>query len=217
MNKIKISLIAIAMLVSAVGCKKKIEDVSEVITASYPVITINGPQFVSLPVGGSFVDQGSTAVDSISGEYSLQPISVTNDIDPTTPGFYTVQYNYKNKYGYTSNATRFVLVTDVSNTIDYSGLYLRTSNSAPANFTKIAAGLYKTDNVGGVLLPSAFAITAYFGQIDDSTIVVPVQPTDAGDLYCSNTKLTVSASDTTFAWIVRNASFGTAVRTFSHQ
>ena len=85
MNKIKISMIAIAMLFVAVGCKKKIEDVSSVVTASYPEIVINGSQFVSMPVGGTFVDAGSTAYDSLTKEYSLQPISVTNDIDPTTP------------------------------------------------------------------------------------------------------------------------------------
>jgi len=217
MNKIKISMIAIAMLFVAVGCKKKIEDVSSVVTASYPEIVINGSQFVSMPVGGTFVDAGSTGFDSLTKEYSLQPISVTNDIDPTTPGFYTVQYTYKNMYGYTSTGTRFVLVTDINDSLDYSGVYNRTSNNSPMNVTKIAAGLYKTDNVGGVLLPSAYAITAYFGQLDDSTLVVPTQPTAAGDLYCSNSKVMASSSDTVISWIVRNASFGTALRTFSHQ
>jgi len=213
MNKIKISMIAIAMLFVAVGCKKKIEDVSAVVTASYPEIVINGSQFVSMPVGGTFVDAGSSAYDSLTKEYSLQPISVTNDIDPTTPGFYTVQYTYKNMYGYTSTATRFVLVTDISSSLDYSGTYVRTSNGISMNVTKVAAGLYKTDNVGG----STLVISAYFGQLDDSTLVVPNQPTDAGDLYCVNSKLAVSASDTVISWAVRNASFGTSLRTFSHQ
>ncbi|GBL35859.1 hypothetical protein EMGBS15_14540 [Filimonas sp.] len=217
MNKIKISLLALALFTAAVGCKKKIENVSEVVTASYPDITVIGAQFVSIPVGGTFTDAGSSANDTVTGETSLQPISVTNDIDPTTPGFYTVQYKYKNKYGYTNTATRFVLVTDISDTVDYAGLYLRSTNSAPMNVTKVATGLYRTDNVGGVPLPSSFAITAYFGQINDSTLVVPAQPTAAGELYCVNSKVIPSASDTLITWAVRNASFGTAQRTFSHQ
>ena len=217
MNKIKISLLALALFMVAIGCKKKIEDVSEVVVASYPNITIIGPQFVSIPVGGTFVDQGSSANDVQTGETNLQAISVTNDIDPTTPGFYTVQYTYKNKYGYTSTGTRFVLVTDISDTVNYSGLYLRTANSAPMNVAKVATGLYSTDNVGGVPLPSPFAITVYFGQIDDSTLVVPAQPTSAGEMFCVNSKVRASASDTTISWAVRNASFGTALRTFSHQ
>ena len=210
-------MIALALFTVAIGCKKRIENVSEVVTASYPDVTVNGPQFVSIPVGGTFVDAGSSAEDMVTGETSLQPISVTNDIDPTTPGFYTVQYTYKNMYGYISTATRFVLVTDISDTVDYSGLYLRTANNAPMNVNKVATGLYSSDNVGGVPLPSAFAITVYFGQIDDSTLVVPAQPTAAGELYCVNAKVTASPSDTLIAWAVRNASFGTALRTFSRQ
>ena len=217
MNKIKISLLALALFMVAIGCKKKIEDVSEVVVASYPNITIIGPQFVSIPVGGTFVDQGSSANDVQTGETNLQAISVTNDIDPTTPGFYTVQYTYKNKNGYTSTGTRFVLVTDISDTVNYSGVYLRTTNSAPMNVAKVATGLYSTDNVGGVPLPSPFAITVYFGQIDDSTLVVPAQPTSAGEMFCVNSKVLASASDTLITWAVRNASFGTAQRTFSHQ
>lgn len=215
MNKIKISLLALTLLFSF-SCKRKIENVSEVITASYPIITINGAQFVSIPVGGTFVDAGATAVDTVLNE-NLTAISITNDIDASTPGFYTVQYTFKNSNGYMSTGTRFVLVTDVSDTLDYSGLYLRTANNAPMNVAKVAPGLYSTDNVGGVPLPSAFAITVYFGQIDDSTLVVPNQPTTAGDMYCVNSFVKATASDTIITWAVRNASFGTAQRTFSHQ
>jgi hypothetical protein len=215
MNKIKISILALGLLL-AFGCKKEVENVSEVVTASYPIVTINGSQFVSMPVGGNFSDAGATAVDTVTNE-NLTPISVTNDIDPTTPGFYTVQYTFKNKYGYTNTGTRFVLVTNVSDTLDYSGVYNRTTNNSPMNVMKVAAGLYSTDNVGGVLLPSAFAIKAYFGQIDDTTLVVPSQPTAAGDLYCVNSFIYPDASDTIITWAVRNASFGTQQRTFSHQ
>ncbi len=214
MKKSLIALSAVALLAFAACQKKTPGSVSRVVTASYPVITINGPQFVSMPVGGSFADQGATAVDTILGE-TLEPIEVTNDIDPQTPGFYTVQYSFKNSNGYTSVGTRFVLVTNIDSSLDYTGVYRRTTNSAPMNVDKVATGLYKTDNVGGVPLPSPFAITVYFGQIDDSTLVVPVQPTAAGDMYCSNSYLRANAGvDTSISWIVRNASFGTAVRKF---
>ena len=216
MKKILIAIIAIS-LTGAIACKKKVTDpVSRIVTASYPDITINGDQFISLPVGGSFTNLGATAKDTITDEV-LEPIEVTNDIDPTTPGFYTVQYTFKNKNGYTSVGTRFVLVTDVDAMLDYSGEYYRTTNNALMNVEKVAAGLYKTDNVGGVPLPSAFAITVYFGQIDDSTLVVPAQPTSAGEMFCVNSFIYPSATDTTITWAVRNASFGTAQRTFVKQ
>ncbi|HNB82790.1 MAG TPA: DUF5011 domain-containing protein [Chitinophagaceae bacterium] len=216
MNKIKISLLAMAALF-AVACHKKTKNVSMTVTASYPVITINGSQFMSIPVGGSFTDAGATAVDTVLNE-TLSPISVTNDIDPTTPGFYTVQYTFKNSNGYVNTAARFVLVTNISDTLDYSGVYRRTSNNAPMNVAKVAAGLYSTDNVGGVALPSSFAIKAYFGQIDDTTLVVPLQPTTAGDMYCVNSFIYADVTaDTTITWAVRNASFGTQQRTFIHE
>lgn len=213
MKKLLIATLAIA-LTGSIACKKKITDrVSKIVTASYPIITIKGDQFISMPVGGSFVDLGATAEDTVLNE-KLDPIEITNDIDASTPGFYTVQYTFKNSNGYFSTGTRFVLVTDVDATLDYSGEYFRTSNNAPMNVSKVAAGLYKTDNVGGVALPSSFAITAYFGQIDDSTLVVPAQPTTAGELYCVNSFIYPTATDTTITWAVRNASFGTAQRTF---
>ena len=219
MKKSFIALTAFTILIGFTACQKKISSsVSRTVTASYPVITINGPQFVSMPVGGSFSDQGATAVDTILGE-TLQPTNVSNDIDPQTPGFYTVQYSFKNSNGYTSVGTRFVLVTDIDSALNYTGIYRRTTNNVAMNVEKVARGLYRTDNVGGVPLvngqPSPFAITVYFGQIDDSTLVVPAQPTAAGEMYCSNSFIRANAGvDTSISWIVRNASFGTAVRKF---
>jgi len=216
MKKILIVLAAVLMTV-AISCKKKTPGlVSRIVTASYPVITIKGDQFVSIPVGGAFTDEGSSATDTVLNE-TPELIEVTNDIDNSTPGFYTVQYTYKNSNGYVSTATRFVLVTDIDAGLDYSGEYRRTTNNSPMNVSKVATGLYKTDNVGGVPLPSAYAITVYFGQIDDSTLVVPSQPTAAGDMYCVNSFIYPSATDTTITWAVRNASFGLQQRFFVKQ
>ena len=216
MKKTLIVLAALLMTV-AISCKKKTPElVSRIVTASYPVITINGDQFVSIPVGGAFTDLGSTATDTVLNE-TPELIEVTNDIDNNTPGFYTVQYTYKNSNGYVSTATRFVLVTDIAAGLDYSGVYRRNTNNSPMNVEKVATGLYKTDNVGGVPLPSDFAITVYFGQIDDTTLVVPNQPTTVGDMFCVNSKIFPSATDTTITWAVRNAFFGTAQRTFVKQ
>ncbi len=213
MKKIIILFAAVTLAVT-ISCKKPSPDlVSKIVTASYPIITITGDQFVSIPVGGSFTDLGATAKDTVLKE-TLTATSITNDIDPTTPGFYTVQYNFKNSNGYTAVATRFVLVTNIDPVLDNSGEYYRTTNNALMNVEKVATGLYKTDNVGGVPLPSAFAITVYFGQLDDSTLVVPAQPTDAGEMYCVNSKIIPTALDTTITWAVRNASFGTSQRTF---
>jgi hypothetical protein len=214
MNNIKIALIIVVAIFATVSCKKKTaEDVSEIVDVSYPEVTITGPQFVSIPIGGTFSDQGSSGKDAATGELSLQPMSVTNNIDATTPGFYTVAYTYKNKYGYITVGTRFVLVTDISPTQDISGVYLRGS-SGTANVTKIATGLYKTDNVGGVPLPASedFRGTAYFGFTDSTTVELPVQ--NSPELGPVGARAGLYKSDsvsTTLSWIMTNGPFNTTV------
>ncbi|MBL7764779.1 MAG: DUF5011 domain-containing protein [Chitinophagaceae bacterium] len=228
MKRIIIILLAAIPALTYTSCKLKYttDNITEkIVEPHYPTITLKGDQFISIPVSatGTYTDAGAQGLDDNDGKiYDLIPESA--EVDLTTAGFYTVIYSFKNTDGYGSTATRFILVTGVDSATDYTGEYRRTSNNSPMNVEKVATGLYKTDNVGGVLLPSAFALTAYFGLIDDSTIVVPEQPTDAGILYCSNSFLRTmtdttggATTDTTISWIVRNPSFGTAQRTFSHQ
>jgi hypothetical protein len=202
------------------ACKKKYttDDVTQkIVEPHYPTITLNGPQFVSAPVStGSYTDAGASGLDdntNVSTELTPEPFNV----DLTTPGFYTVIYKFKNTDGYATSATRFILVTEVDSALDYSGVYVRTTGT-PTNITKVATGLYKTDNVGGVgasgIPNPAFIADVYFGQIDDSTLVFPMQPTPFGDLYCVNSYIYTTTSDTTIKYAVRNATFGTAVRTF---
>jgi Domain of unknown function (DUF5011) len=220
MKKLIILILAIAPVLYFSACKKKYttDSVTEkTVKPHYPTITLNGPQFISVPVGaGTYSDQGASGLDdntNLTSGLTPEPYSV----DLTTPGFYTVIYKFKNSDGYAADMTRFILVTDVSNTLDYSGEYVRTTGT-PTNITKVAKGLYKTDNVGGVgangVPNPAFLDDVYFGQIDDTTLVFPEQPTIFGTLYCVNSFIYAGASDTTLKYAVRNSAFGTQVRTF---
>ena len=191
---------------------------SQVVEVVYPEITLNGDAVVSTGVGsGAYVDPGASAFDATNGSTTtLSPVS--NNVDLTTPGFYSVKYSAKNQYGYESSKSRLVLVTSVDPNIDISGVYARTANNVMCNITKRGVGLYTTDNVGGVGGIPDYIFDVYFGMIDNSNIAVPVQPNAlGGDIYCDVQSFSMSASDTTFAWIVRGAGFGTAVRTFVHQ
>lgn len=196
----------------------KVNGESQVVKVQYATITLNGAPIVSTSVGtGTYVDPGATAFDSITGtSTTLTPVS--NNVDLTTEGFYSVKYTAKNAYGYVSSATRLVLVTTADPTVDISGGYARTSNGCPVNVTKRGPGLYTTDNVGGVPNNPPYIFDVYFGFVNDSTIEVPVQPNAlGGDIYCDNTTFLMDATDTSFAWVVRGSGFGTALRTFSHQ
>ena len=191
---------------------------SQVVSVQYPTITLNGDAIVSTSVGtGTYTDPGATAFDSITGtSTTLTPVS--NNVDLTAEGFYSVKYSFKNAYGYASSATRLVLVTSADPNIDISGVYARTSNGCQVNVTKRGTGLYTTDNVGGVPNNPPFIFDVYFGFVNNTTIEVPTQPSAlGGDIYCDNTVFVMDATDTSFAWIVRGSGFGTALRTFAHE
>jgi hypothetical protein len=200
------------------SCEDKTEDVSTVVNVSYPIITLNGDEVVSTGIAtGAYVDPGATGTDDITGATSsLSPVS--NNVDLTAPGFYSVKYTMKNSNGYITTKIRLVLVTPVDPATDLSGTYFRTSNNQTVTVTKRGTGLYTTDNVGGVPNAPQYIFDVYFGQITDSTIEVPSQPNPlGGEVYCNNTSLVISPADTSFSWIVRGSGFGTAQRTFSHQ
>ncbi len=57
-----------------------------------PVITLNGASTISIEIGGTYTDQGATALDDIDGDIS-GTILVVNPVDTNTIGTYTVTYN----------------------------------------------------------------------------------------------------------------------------
>lgn len=204
-----ILLIFSAAILTSVGCKKKSDNVSKVVNVSYPTINYSGGQFFSIPVGGTVPTVSATAYDSALG----QSINVTQSgtVDNTTPGLYILQANARNSNGYTTIGAIYIAVTNISPTIDLSGNYVRpATGDSSIVVTKMANGLYQSNDIGGA---PTLPITAYFAQIDDSTIVGPDQPTDAGTLSISNGQVSYSP-DTTLMYHVVNASFGTALRTF---
>lgn len=213
----KLIYIAAIAGLSLASCSKDPDPVSTLVTVSYPVITLNGDAIVSTGIGsGAYVDPGATGLDDVTGQTStLTP--VFNNVDLTTAGFYSVKYSMKNSNGYVSVATRLVLVTSADPNIDISGQYHRVSNGQTVTVTKRGPGLFTTDNVGGVAGNPAFIFDVYFGMVNDTEIVVPVQPSGlGGDIYCDVTGFTISPADTSFSWVVHGSGFGTANRVFVH-
>jgi hypothetical protein len=209
--KKQLSIIFIAIIVF--GCKKEQDRVSQIVKVSAPTISFTGSKFYSINVGESVPAIVATAYDSVLNEsYTVEYDPAV--IDATTPGLYVVPMTAKNKYGYIGSDVVFVAVTSIPDSIDLSGLYKRTTGE-PVNITKVERGLYETDDVGGA---ATLEITAYFVQINDTLLDVPPQPTPAGSLHCVTEKVTGSgAPGTTISWAVRNAFFGTQLRTFVKQ
>jgi hypothetical protein len=206
-------IIIIFLTIILFSCKKKSDDVSKVVTVSYPTISFTGSKFYSINVGAAAPTIQATAYDSLLEE--SYPVDYDPSvIDVSTAGLYVVPMTATNKYGYEGADVVFVAVTNIPASVDLSGTYKRTSNSEPVHIVEVANGLYETDDVGGA---ATLEVTAYFAQLNDTLLTLPPQPTKVGTLHCVNAKIKDIAGDTTISWAVRNASFGTAVRTFVKQ
>jgi len=203
-NQIILGIVAFA-IISIAACKKVTTDsVSESLRVSAPEIKLNGPQYVSINVGGTYTDQGATAKDTmytVVGGVSFD----ASGVDASTPGLYPVVYRVKNDKGFETVTTRFVAVTNISATEDISGFYRRAGTNGPMNVSKVTRGIYKTDNAGGVALAGSNPVTAnpqflfdtYFVQLNDSSLLAPFQPWLAGEISLTTAKVRKMSSDTT--------------------
>ncbi|HXS36385.1 MAG TPA: hypothetical protein VN721_06765 [Flavipsychrobacter sp.] len=202
------------------GCKKKYNAVSQVVRVSTPTVTLTGSLYYSIPVGGSLPTISATAYDSVY----KQSLPVTIDkstLDNSTPGLYIVQIVATNQYGYKGSANVYVGVTNVPAAENLAGQYLRGATGAIVNVSKLATGMYLTDNFGGVDTTASpgFNFSAVFVQTSDTTIDFGAsgQPTADGTLIVTDASLTTVPGDTSFSYKVTASGFGTSLRTFVKQ
>lgn len=201
------------------GCKKvyTTDNVTEkIVEPHYPTITLTGKQYYSINIGGALPTINATAYDSSSNESC--PVSLdASSLDNTTPGLYAVPINSINGDGYTSSKNAYVAVTDIDPSWDLSGQYARTANGYIVEVTKVENGLYSTNNFfGGAGLDGAYA---YFVQVDDSTMVMPDQPTDYGTLYTADHSLSTAPADTFYTYSIQggNITSNKVIRKFVKQ
>lgn len=192
------------------ACRKKETD-TKVVKVSYPAIALKGDKYVSLNVGQSYSDPGATGTDDISGT-SKDIIAEYSSLDITKPGLYYMLYTMRNANGYITKAGRYIAVTNYDDHIDLTGVYERTSNGVQINLTKVARGLYMTDDMGGAGLPDA----AYFAVIDDATIDFSPQLSESigEEIDASSEALNITATDTSFQYKLAAPGYGTALRIF---
>jgi hypothetical protein len=212
----KIILLSLLSVALFIGCKKKDKVGSMVVTASFPTVSITGSQYYSIPVGGTFPTINATAYDSFYKQ-SYATVIDQSTVNNNVPGLYAVSVSAKNQYGYVGYTTVFVAVTNVSDSLNLAGFYLRGAN--PAFVTKLARGLFMTSNVGGddTATQASSVIPAVFAVTSDSTIDFGSQLTSAGTLTASQETLSLAVGDTTLNYAVNLTGFGTQVRTFVKQ
>lgn len=184
-NKYFISFLLIAFVVAISSCKKdniisndKNVGISKI--TYYATFDITGPGIMSILKGTPFTEPG---VKASAGGADL-PVTTTGAVDANTVGLYTLTYSATNADGYSSSATRTVVVIPDAEVpgVDLSGNYDAVpvgSTPGPATISKVAPGVYYTSNCWG---NSGAVIPAYFISTDGISIIVLTQPSPYGNL-----------------------------------
>lgn len=76
-----------------------------------PQLTLIGPQTTTIACGSSYADPGATSMDACDGDLSSQ-IIVIGEVDPKTPGIYTIKYRSTDTAGNGWQISRTVTVED---------------------------------------------------------------------------------------------------------
>ena len=85
-----------------------------VVDTTKPVISLQGPASVAVEAGAAYNDAGASATDTYDGDITSR-IQVSNPVDTSKTGSYTVTYNVSDAAGNAAAAvTRTVTVTDTT-------------------------------------------------------------------------------------------------------
>ena len=151
--------------------------------SSYPVLTLNGPNPAIVELGSTYVDAGATAD---KGVVSV----VSNNVDTSKTGTYTVGYSARDSQGRTSFIYRTVVVIDSTAPV----ITILGDNPATVELgsTYTDAGATASDLSGTVTVTST-------GTVDTSTVgtyTITYSATDASGNTGTATR-TVNVVDTT--------------------
>jgi hypothetical protein len=211
MKKIKILFLLLSTIGFFSACERELETEGISRITYYPVLTLKGEQWNSIPVGGTFTDAGITAKE---GETDIE-VSKTGTVDTSKPGVYTITYTAVNKDGYSASTRRYVgVISPQTAAIDLSGQYKRNAGAlGVSTVTKLGPGFYQTDNVGGVATPGP-ATTVKFYHYEGNKLGVPAQLVNGSEFSAESATVKVGIE---YSWVVINSGYGTALRTFVKQ
>ena len=180
--KKRYAFLLIAFVAEIASCNKdKIINTADRVGISkvtyYANITLTGNPVLSIIKGGTFTDPG---VKAEAGGKDV-PVTTTGTVNTNEVGLYTLNYSATNADGYSSSASRVVVVIPSAEQpgVDLSGTYVAVpvgSTPGPAQITKVAQGVYYSTDIwtGGAVIPG------YFICLDGSSINVPLQTTGYG-------------------------------------
>lgn len=192
----KILFLALMLSMTAAGftsCSDDEEFTDSRITY-YPVLEIQGDDFVQVPIGTAYNEQGCKA--TLNGEDYSSNVVTSGTVDASKAGLYYITYTATNADGFSVSATRTVAVCDPTIATDMSGTYTLQAGSHrdshkddgsvvttafsgyTVKVTKAAPGIfYVSDMMGGYYDQKAgygsnYAMTGYFQLLADNSLVL---------------------------------------------
>lgn len=203
MKKIFLYTLSLCMAVLGLSSCSDDEEHQDTSITYYVVLDMQGDEFVQVPLGTIYNDDGCKA--ELNGEdYSSKIVtSGLEDIDVNTAGLYTVTYTAVSPDGYSSSVERTVAVCDPSITTDISGTYTTVSGTYrdrngthtaypgySVSISLAAPGIfYVTDMLGGYYdqragYGSSYALYGYWQLLADGTLKALSGGVDGwGDTY----------------------------------
>lgn len=123
MKKIIYSIIMALPILFLGSCEKESEGVTRI--TYYPVLILDGDETVIVNQGGSYVEPGYSA--TLNGQDVTSEVVVNDNIDATKSGVYSVKYKITNSDGFSSSASRTIIVLNPND--DVEGIYAVDPNS----------------------------------------------------------------------------------------
>ncbi|MGM9738453.1 MAG: immunoglobulin-like domain-containing protein [Candidatus Cryptobacteroides sp.] len=155
-NKILSFLMPALAAASLISCEDKTAGLTGV--TYYPVFTVLGEPETVVYVGETYVDAGCEA--TLNGEDITADIKVSQNVDTSTPGVYSVVYSATNELGFTSSSSRTVYVAREKS---FDNLYFGTIDMMGKHFS--GAPIFVTDlGDGGYMIDDGLAGYYFYGR-----------------------------------------------------
>lgn len=209
---------AIAMLsLTLSSCEKETEGVTRI--TYFPTIELNGDAVMQVAKGEEYVEPGY--VSMMNGEDVTSGVIVSSNVDTEHSGVYSIQYvTVTNEDGFSSSATRTVVVLDANDPIegfytvtpdsyrDYGGSIVEFANPYEVLIIGEGNGVYSIDDLFAGWYSQragygeAYNCSAYF-TVEGSNMTV--DPSDTyvagwGDSIDSFHDASYNASENTFSY-----------------
>ena len=136
-----------------------------VVDTTKPVLTLKGDAEITLEVHSTYEDAGATAIDKPSVDISDE-ITVTNPLDVSTPGEYTITYKVFDPAGNEAEITRKVTIVDTTAPVITLKGEAEVTHEGGSEY--VDAGVTASDNLDGDIT-------------DQVTVVNPVDVTKLGE------------------------------------